>query len=329
MEAYCQEVRCLEDKFHGLELNHIARRYNEAVDELAKITSSQATVPPDVFAKDLQQSSVDLRPDRGVGGTSLDPPPEAEAPSTGAEAMQVEGSTSLPNLEPDWRVLDLDYLIRGDLPSGKTEARRIARRAKTFVIMGDNGELYRHSPTGILQRCITNEQGRNLLGDLHSGACGHHAAPRTLIGNAFRQGFYWPTVVSNAVKLVRSCKGCQYYARRTHLPTHALQTIPITWSFAVWGLDLVGPLKRAAGGFTHLLVLSPASGPSKLCSFSPALFIASGSLTVSSQTMAPSSLAKSFWISATATTSECSGQPWPMQKQTVRWNVPMVWSYKA
>jgi hypothetical protein len=51
MEAYCQEVRRLEDKFHGLELNHIARRYNEAADELAKIASSRATVPPDVFRK--------------------------------------------------------------------------------------------------------------------------------------------------------------------------------------------------------------------------------------------------------------------------------------
>jgi hypothetical protein len=30
--------------------------------------------------------------------------------------------------------------------------------------------------------------------------------------------------------------------------------IPITWLFAVWGLDLVGPLKRTTGGFTHLLV---------------------------------------------------------------------------
>jgi transposase InsO family protein len=34
----------------------------------------------------------------------------------------------------------------------------------------------------------------------------------------------------------------------------ALQTIPITWSFAVWGLDLVDPLQKAPGGFTHLLV---------------------------------------------------------------------------
>jgi len=37
MEVYCKEVRQLEDKFHGLELIHIARRYNEAADELAKI----------------------------------------------------------------------------------------------------------------------------------------------------------------------------------------------------------------------------------------------------------------------------------------------------
>jgi hypothetical protein len=75
------------------------------------------------------------------------------------------------------------------------------------VIFGDNNELYRHSPMGILQRCITNEEGKNLLKDLHSGACGHHAAPQTLVGNAFRQGFYWPTAVSDVVKLVRSCKG--------------------------------------------------------------------------------------------------------------------------
>jgi hypothetical protein len=26
------------------------------------------------------------------------------------------------------------------------------------------------------------------------------------------------------------------------------------WPFVVWGLDLVGPLKKAPGGYTHLLV---------------------------------------------------------------------------
>jgi transposase InsO family protein len=33
-----------------------------------------------------------------------------------------------------------------------------------------------------------------------------------------------------------------------------MQTIPITWPFAMWGLDLVGPLQKAPGGYTHLLV---------------------------------------------------------------------------
>jgi transposase InsO family protein len=60
--------------------------------------------------------------------------------------------------------------------------------------------------------------------------------------------------VADATKIVRSCRGCQFYARQPHLPAQALQTIPITWSFAVWGLDLVGPLQKAPGGFTHLLI---------------------------------------------------------------------------
>jgi hypothetical protein len=121
-------------------------------------------------------------------------------------------------------------------------------------LLGDEKELYHRSPSGILQRCISVAQGQELLQEIHSGACGHHAAPRTLVENAFRQGFYWPTAVADATRIVRSCRGCQFYARRTHLPAQTLQTIPITWLFVVWGLDLVGPLQKAPGGFKYLLV---------------------------------------------------------------------------
>src|SRR6266540_2228564 len=38
------------------------------------------------------------------------------------------------------------------------------------------------------------------------------------------------------------------------MPTQELQTIPITWPFAVWGLDMVGPLQKAPGGYTHLFI---------------------------------------------------------------------------
>jgi hypothetical protein len=101
MEAYCKEVRRLEDKFHGLELNYIVRRYNEAADELAKITSSRTTVPPDVFSRDLYEPSVDLGTAEAVDGLPLDPPLEAEAPSTGADVMQTEGSPPPADLEPN------------------------------------------------------------------------------------------------------------------------------------------------------------------------------------------------------------------------------------
>jgi ribonuclease HI len=62
MEAYCKAVRALEDKFYGIELNHMPRRYNEEVDELAKIASGRITVPSNVFARDITQPSASLEP---------------------------------------------------------------------------------------------------------------------------------------------------------------------------------------------------------------------------------------------------------------------------
>ena len=55
MEAYCNAVRRLEDKFDGLELNHVPRKYNEDTDELAKIASGRTTVPPNIFAHDISK----------------------------------------------------------------------------------------------------------------------------------------------------------------------------------------------------------------------------------------------------------------------------------
>jgi transposase InsO family protein len=152
----------------------------------------------------------------------------------------------------DWQDKYIAWMDRGELPSDRSEARRIARMAKSFTLV--DGELYKRAASGVLQRCVPIPQGRKLLRNIHAGVCGHHAAPRTLVGNAFRQGFYWPTAVTVASEIVHTCEGCQFYARKTSLPAHVLQTIPVTWPFAVWGLDIVGPFRKAPGGFTHLLV---------------------------------------------------------------------------
>jgi ribonuclease HI len=166
MEAYCDEVRRLEDKFYGLELNHVARRYNETADELAKIASGRTTAPPDVFSRDIYQPFVKLDDAPEPEETSAQP----EIPSAAeGEALHVEreqyGVT--PNL--NWQTPYLEYLLRGELPLDKAEDRRLARRAKSFVLLGDEKELYHRNPSGILQRCISVAQGQELLQEIHSG----------------------------------------------------------------------------------------------------------------------------------------------------------------
>jgi ribonuclease HI len=187
MEAYYDEVRRLEDKFYGLELNHVARGYNETADELAKIASGRTTVPPDIFSRDLHQPSVktDDMPEAPSAQPEA-PLAQPEAPSAPeGEALLVEEERNgvLPNR--NWQTPYLQYLHRGELPLDRAEARRLARRAKSFVLLGDEKELYHRSPSGILQRCISIAEGQELLQEIHSGACGHHAAPRALVGNAF------------------------------------------------------------------------------------------------------------------------------------------------
>jgi ribonuclease HI len=185
MEAYCDEVRRLEDKFYGLELNHVARQYNETADELAKIASGRTTVPPNVFSRDIHQPSVKTD-DTPEPEEALVQPEEAsaqpEAPSaTEGEALRVEGERDGVTPNRNWQTPYLQYLHRGELPLDKAEARRLARRAKSFVLLGDERELYHRSPSGILQRCISIAEGQELFQEIRSGACGHHAAPRALV----------------------------------------------------------------------------------------------------------------------------------------------------
>jgi hypothetical protein len=244
-------------------------RYNEEADKLAKIASGRIIVPSNVFAGDVAKLSVDIEltpsnqeePSGALsnpaGAEPMDEDPSNEAfvlsllegyGADEAEAMDIEPA---PRAE-DWRDKYIAWMDQGELPSDRSEAKRIARMAKSFTLI--DSELYKRAASGVLQRCVPIPQGRELLRDIHVGVCGHHAASRTLMGNAFRQGFYWPTAVADASEIVRTCEGCQFYTRKTNLPAHALQMIPITWPFALWGLDIVGPLRKALGGFTHMLV---------------------------------------------------------------------------
>jgi len=58
MDAYCAEIRKLEGKFYGIEYHHVVRDQNQPADQLSKIGSSRAAVPPGVFVQDLLAPSI-------------------------------------------------------------------------------------------------------------------------------------------------------------------------------------------------------------------------------------------------------------------------------
>jgi ribonuclease HI len=108
MEVYCDEVQRLEDKFYGLELNHIARRYNETADELAKIASRRTTVSPYVFSRDIHQPSVkiDDTPEPEEASARPEVPSVAEG-----EALRVKGERNGVTPNPNWQAPYLEYLL--------------------------------------------------------------------------------------------------------------------------------------------------------------------------------------------------------------------------
>ena len=90
-----------------------------------------------------------------------------------------------------WTEPFLSYLTRQELPEDPNEARCTVRRSKAYKV--HEGELYKKSATGVLQRCISEEEGRQILAKIHAGLGVHHATTRALVSKAFRIGFYWPT----------------------------------------------------------------------------------------------------------------------------------------
>jgi hypothetical protein len=153
---------------------------------------------------------------------------------------------------PSWVEPFSNYLITGDLPQNEVEARRLQRRALAYTII--NNELYKRSMSGVFRKCIEPEEGLELLREIHQGECGHHASSWALVAKAFRHGFYWPMDQKDIEQLVKHCNGFQRSSKYQNTPAAALKTIPLTWSFAVWGLDMVGPFKTVPGGLMHLLV---------------------------------------------------------------------------
>ena len=93
-----------------------------------------------------------------------------------------------------------------------------------------------------------------MLAELHQGICGNHPGGRTLAHWAHTQGYYWPTMKSNAANYVKKCDPCQRMSPILKSPVQDLVSISSPWPFAQWGIDIVGPLPTAPTQKKLLLV---------------------------------------------------------------------------
>jgi hypothetical protein len=130
-------------------------------------------------------------------------------------------------IDVDWRQPFIDYLREQKVPSDKNLAEQLIRHAKSYVLVGD--KLYRRgASSGVLMKCVPQEEGKGILEEIHKDVCGNHASSRTLVSKTFRRAFYWPTALGDAEELVRRFQGCQYFTKQQHVPAYKLVTIPPT-----------------------------------------------------------------------------------------------------
>jgi hypothetical protein len=204
MTAYRNLYYYLEGTFDGCEVSHVSRASNEEADNLANIGSQCLPIPLGVFWEEIVEisikeskkssSSKQGQHTTAVSGASKE---VAEITAEPEDVMMVEVT---------WKQPYPAYMVNKKLPEDAVEARRIIRRSKAFIVV--QGKLYKKK-IGVLQRCVTPQEGQAILKDIHVGVCGHHVNSRAIAAKAFHAGFYWLTAIEDAKDIIRRCEACQ------------------------------------------------------------------------------------------------------------------------
>ena len=125
------------------------------------------------------------------------------------EAMSID-------IAETWMTPIIAYLEHGVLPSDRNEAKKMMRRASRYLVM--EGILNRRGYTMPLLRCVTIDQSKNLLIEVHEGFCGDHAGGQSLSKKILRQGFFWPAMIEDSMEYVKPCDKCQRFSKILRAP---------------------------------------------------------------------------------------------------------------
>jgi len=108
----------------------------------------------------------------------------------------------------------------------------------------------------VLLRCVDEGEANNVLNDMHKGLCGGHYTAQTTAHKILRAGYWWPTLFSDAQRLIRKCDPCQRFSGKLRyegaLP---LRTVTVDAPFQQWGIDFLGEIaEKSSGGHSWILV---------------------------------------------------------------------------
>jgi hypothetical protein len=197
MDDYLAEVRRMEKFFDGFKVWYVPHLDNHDIDHLAWIASSKAPTPPDVITKKLSKPLVK--------------PTEEDTEVAKSDLMIINEPEQ--ELAYDWMNSIKMFLDNQPPSDDNAEVERIARKSKMYHPI--DMVLYRQGANGMTMRCISREEGIQLLQDIHSGVCESHSSWCSIIDKAFKHGFYWPTAKDDAMKIITKCKNCQFFQKQT------------------------------------------------------------------------------------------------------------------
>jgi hypothetical protein len=158
MVGYLAEVRRMEKFFDGFEVRYVPRLDNRDADHLAWIASSRASTPPDIIVERLFKPSVK--------------PEESTSEEVGANLMVIDEPPQ--QLVYDWMSLIRAYLDNQPPSDDNAEVECIIRKSRMYLMI--DGVLYRQGANEMMMKCISREEGIQLLEDIHKGVRGSHSS---------------------------------------------------------------------------------------------------------------------------------------------------------
>ncbi|XP_020992545.1 uncharacterized protein LOC110278643 [Arachis duranensis] len=129
----------------------------------------------------------------------------------------------------------------GELPTNinKHMKRKLIKDAKHYI--WDDPYLFKKCTDGVQRRCISHEEGQEVLWQCHGSAYqGYFSGERTA-AKVLQSRFYWPTMFMDAKEMVSRCDECKRagnLTKRNEMPQQYILELEL---FDVWGIDFMGP----------------------------------------------------------------------------------------